>query len=479
MWDQMPSERTMSSFVLLGFIFTISLTWATGPDGADDLLIFAAGQKSINIPCALPSKNSCSSINWSMGDRPLFGTEVVKAGKVQITKNGKYRIQKDCSLEIAHVLPGDAQLYTCSDGVGNATTSLRFPEIKEQSGDAEKRLELQCYLNTRSGFKPCGINSDVHIRWTTLDNTPLKGKRFSVQNCSACFSKLFITKKTTDHHRTWKCQVVQNGQVKATASYTSTIEGGLEEVFAAVGESVSLPCSSNLSFSSTSNIKWTVNDKPLINASLQSAHNTFQINKDSSLLINKVGSLHAGNYQCSESSSPPKVLNRIRLHTLDVTEDFEPEDKNFNLTCILTCAENCEADFNLTWSERNQDGLQSRLTTAGNTLTKTLLFPFQPSSSQEILCSVHREGALMTSKKWPSVHPLQTLPWLGLPLGLAVCTAVTVYVCMKRKQKTDAAEDLPTVEMGPVYEIIQDEEPQRHFKREADHTTYDLLQPVD
>lgn len=99
----------------------------------DDLLIFAAGQKSINIPCALPSKNSCSSINWSMGDRPLFGTEVVKAGKVQITKNGKYRIQKDCSLEIAHVLSGDAQLYTCSDGVGNATTSLRFPESRSIS----------------------------------------------------------------------------------------------------------------------------------------------------------------------------------------------------------------------------------------------------------------------------------------------------------------------------------------------------------
>lgn len=87
-----------------------------------------------------------------------------------------------------------------------------------------------------------------------------------------------------------------------------------------------------------------------------------------------------------------------------VTEEFDPEGENLNLTCILTCAEKCEADFNLTWSERNQNGLQSSLTAAGNTLTKRLLLPFRPPSSQEILCSVQREGALMTSKKWPSVH---------------------------------------------------------------------------
>lgn len=288
----------------------------------------------------------------------------------------------------------------------------------------------------------------MRIRWTNQDNSPLQGDRFTLESSSPCLSKLVITKKQTDHHRTWKCQVDQNDQLKVV-SYTSTITGthflakvkngfawvwlnvslladGLEEVFAAVGESVSLPCSSNFSFTSPSDIKWTINDNPLTNSSLQK---TFQINKDS-LVINKVNSLHAGDYQCSESSGSQRVLNRVRLHTLDgkdqksktiqwlwyfsvftfclfvftVTEEFDPEGENLNLTCILTCAEKCEADFNLTWSERNQNGLQSSLTAAGNTLTKRLLLPFRPPSSQEILCSVQREGALMTSKKWPSVH---------------------------------------------------------------------------
>ncbi|XP_036071646.1 uncharacterized protein LOC112143606 isoform X2 [Oryzias melastigma] len=408
----------MCSFVLLGFIFTISPTWGTGPDGADKLIIFAAGEESTKIPCGLPSIRTCSSINWSM--RSSLGTEVVKAGKVLIPKDGKYRILQDCSLEIAHVLLEDAQLYMCSDGVVNTSISLRFLER----------------------FRDCGSNSGVRIRWTNQDNSPLQGDRFTLESSSPCLSKLVITKKQTDHHRTWKCQVDQNDQLKVV-SYTSTITDGLEEVFAAVGESVSLPCSSNFSFTSPSDIKWTINDTPLTNSSLQK---TFQINKDS-LVINKVNSLHAGDYQCSESSGSQRVLNRVRLHTLDVTEEFDPEGENLNLTCILTCAEKCEADFNLTWSERNQNGLQSSLTAAGNTLTKRLLLPFRPPSSQEILCSVQREGALMTSKKWPSVHPLQTLAWLGLPLGLVVCTAVAVYMYMKRKQKTDAAEDLPTVEM--------------------------------
>ncbi|RVE62539.1 hypothetical protein OJAV_G00158140 [Oryzias javanicus] len=446
----MPLERTMCSFVLLGFIFTFSLTWAIGPDGADNLLTFAAGEESLKIPCDLPSIKTCSSINWSMGERFPLDTEVVKTGKVQIPKDGKYRVLKDCSLEIAPVLLEDAQLYMCSDGVTNKSVSLWCLEIKKRLEAAENTLELHCYLNVRKGFKDCGSNSGVRLMWTNQDNSRLQGDRFSFQNSSTCLSKLIITKKKTDHHRTWKCQVFQNDQVKASTSYTSTIKDGLEEVFAAVGESVSLPCSSNFSFTSTSDIKWTINDNPLTNASLRQ---TFQINKDS-LVINKVNSLHAGDYQCLESSGSHNVLNTIRLHTLDVTEEFDPEEENLNLTCILTCAEKCEADFNLTWSERNQNGLQSSLTTAARRRADDV--------KEMELCSPSANTSL--------VRPSS---------GALVCTAVAVYMYMKRKQKTNAAEDSPTVEMGHVYEIVLDEVPQRPFKNEPPNATYDLLQPVN
>lgn len=62
--------------------------------------------------------------------RSSLGTEVVKAGKVLIPKDGKYRVLQDCSLEIAHVLLEDAQLYMCSDGVVNTSISLRFLESR-------------------------------------------------------------------------------------------------------------------------------------------------------------------------------------------------------------------------------------------------------------------------------------------------------------------------------------------------------------
>lgn len=65
----------------------------------------------------------------------------------------------------------------------------------------------------------------MHIKWSTEENAPLNGKRFHVENISECFSKLVIGKKPTDHHRKWKCSLLQNDAVKATVSYTTTVKG--------------------------------------------------------------------------------------------------------------------------------------------------------------------------------------------------------------------------------------------------------------
>lgn len=89
---------------------------------------------------------------------------------------------------------------------------------------------------------------------------------------------------------------------------------GFEEVFAAVGESVSLTCSSTSSLGSGGIPEWAIGGRPLADESQTKAFNG---NKGSELLISKVSSAHAGDYQCAESAGEHKVLNKIRLHTLD------------------------------------------------------------------------------------------------------------------------------------------------------------------
>ncbi len=76
----------------------------------------------------------------------------------------------------------------------------------------------------------------------------------------------------------------------------------------------------------------------------------------------------------------------------------------YNLTCVLTCAEECEKDFNLTWSGSSQNSRQSGLMSDNNTLVNRLFLPALSMTSDELTCFVHREGDVMASKKWRTVN---------------------------------------------------------------------------
>ncbi|MEQ2157292.1 hypothetical protein GOODEAATRI_000375, partial [Goodea atripinnis] len=103
------------------------------------------------------------------------------------------------------------------------------------------------------------------------------------------------------------------------------------------------------------------------------------------------------------------------------TAKTDPEGENLTLTCLLTCAKECEENFNLTWSGSSQEGWQGKLLNVNNTLISELLFPVWPVSSDEITCSVYREGSLMASKSWHSVKSLQTRSWV---LALRLCILI-------------------------------------------------------
>lgn len=95
---------------------------------------------------------------------------------------------------------------------------------------------------------------------------------------------------------------------------------GIEEVFAAVGESVSFPCSHTSSLGVGGNVRWDVAGRALSDDMSPDKGQTgaSDVSKgSSSLVISKVSALHAGDYQCSESTGQQMVFNKIRLHTVD------------------------------------------------------------------------------------------------------------------------------------------------------------------
>ncbi|KAM7420593.1 hypothetical protein PAMA_015021 [Pampus argenteus] len=480
----------MMSFLLLGLCVLSFIPIAAGLQSSDNFMFASLGDNVI-LPCDIPSIKSCLSTNWNMAE--LFGavSEVVKAGKVTGPNLHRRALLRDCSLQINHLVNDDARDYTCDNGSFISNISLEILQLTENPTPGEDKIELHCFLNTYKGLGPCN-DRDIRIKWTTEDNTPIYGNRFHFKNPTNCFSKLIINKKLIDHHRKWKCQLTQNDMVKVTVSYTTTVTDGIEEEFAAVGDSVSFFCNHTSSHGMGGNVEWAVGGRPLTDDISRDKGRTdaFHVNKDSSLLISEVSALHSGDYQCSlVSAGEQKVLNKVRLHTLDITSNYGPGGDNLTLTCVLTCAQECEKDFNLTWCGSSEYGMQSSLMNVNNSLISTLFLPVLPVRSFEITCCVHREGAVMISKTWSPVKPLQILVWLAsLPLGFLVCVAAGgLYMYTKRKHNRDTGTEQTSTEMNHVYEIIQDENNEeqplpRQSTRQAATTTdsfYDLLQAVN
>lgn len=79
---------------------------------------------------------------------------------------------------------------------------------------------------------------------------------------------------------------------------------GIEKVFASVGESVSLSCHNTSSLGMGGSVEWDLGGEALSRGS-------------SSLIIAKVGTVHAGEYRCLDSADRQRVFNRISLQTLE------------------------------------------------------------------------------------------------------------------------------------------------------------------
>ncbi|XP_041725333.1 uncharacterized protein LOC121555561 isoform X2 [Coregonus clupeaformis] len=386
--------------------------------------MFASIRDSVHLPCGTSYINSCSSVTWSMEENG-FPIQLVLSGKVDVKgpkpgRASRLKVGHDCSLQIQPLEIDDGRVYTCEDGATSSRVSLHL------------------------------LNSV----------------------------------KKTDHHRKWRCQLIEGKVVKTSLSYTIEIAGGIEEVFVAVGESVSLPCVTHSSLEVGSRFQWTLGQRSLsslsqsgdVSAGTQGHLPASLISQDGSLVISNVKTLHSGLYNCSQQ-------NRILLHTLDVSAEYAtPGGNNLTLTCSLTCVEDGR-DFNLTWTHSGQDGLQSGPIGHNNTLISKLFLPDR-QGTEKIACTVLREGVEMAVKEWTIQrgHVLPGVIW-SVPLLLLLLCAVGIRgVYWKRQGKGSAAEgevQQTPVGMTHIYEVIQDLPQAIQPSGVTNDSFYDLLQAVN
>lgn len=74
------------------------------------------------------------------------------------------------------------------------------------------------------------------------------------------------------------------------------------------------------------------------------------------------------------------------------------------MTCVLTCATECESDSSLSWRGGGAGGRPNTSVSADGTLRNRLLLPASSAPADELTCVVLSDGVVMASEAWRSVN---------------------------------------------------------------------------
>lgn len=78
--------------------------------------------------------------------------------------------------------------------------------------------------------------------------------------------------------------------------------------------------------------------------------------------------------------------------------------RDLALTCVLTCARECERDSSLAWRGDGADSWQNTSASDNGTLTIRLVLPVSSAAAEDLTCVVLSEGVVMASKKWHAIN---------------------------------------------------------------------------
>ncbi|KAK6470050.1 hypothetical protein HHUSO_G31670 [Huso huso] len=211
----------------------ILLTWGFGA-GVAGLDRYSSLGETVTLPCARFQKYQNSFIYWIFNQRSE-SSALASDGKITVKqpeRAARLEVLPDSSLRIHHLHTEDAGQYECQQYVngqlyeGGTPFVLTLLTITADPGKDLKRgttLALQCTLLCNGGIADCSSAPDnVKLTWVDDEGTALQGDRFKITPYRT-HSTLSLELQKSDHDRRWRCNLTEEGAVKASYSYTTTL----------------------------------------------------------------------------------------------------------------------------------------------------------------------------------------------------------------------------------------------------------------
>ncbi|KAK1151737.1 hypothetical protein AOXY_G32046, partial [Acipenser oxyrinchus oxyrinchus] len=200
---------------------------------------YASLGETVTLPCAGFQEYENSFIYWIFSQRSETFFELALDGKITVKqpeRAARLEVLPDSSLRIHHLHTEDAGQYECQQYVNGrlykggtpVVLTLLTSKFTADPGRDLKRgtaLALQCTLVCNGGIADCSSAPDnVKLTWVDDEGTALQGDRFKITPYRT-HSTLSLELQKSDHNRRWRCNLTEEGEVKASYSYTTTLTG--------------------------------------------------------------------------------------------------------------------------------------------------------------------------------------------------------------------------------------------------------------
>ncbi|KAK1155240.1 hypothetical protein AOXY_G27662 [Acipenser oxyrinchus oxyrinchus] len=451
----------------------ILLPWGFGA-GVAGFDRYSSLGETVTLPCAGFQEYENSFIYWFFSQRSETASELVASGEKITVKQperaARLEVLPDSSLRIHHLHTEDTGQYECQQYVngmfyeGGTPVVLSLLTITADPGRDLKRgtaLSLQCILVCNGGIAGCSSALDnVKLTWVDDEGTALQGDRFNITPYRT-HSTLSLELQKSDHNRRWRCNLTEEGEVKASYSYTTTLTG--EDVYSTVGGLIHFPCAKTAQLEAGQQLIWSFkrsgttswktlftflpSGNVLTNAE-EVDKNRLEMAVNTSLLIRSVQTADSGLYRCSQhkDSNLQKHLQVLVLNVLSGSADrilTLQAGSNATLTCSLTCGFVCPP-AKLLWSDSNgislQGGAREGFLIRSN-ITSSQLFVTGLQSSEQIRCSVEEEQRVYLQyliQVSPPDTPVLIATASAAAIALLIVLILVIAFCAWKRKRTDS-----------------------------------------
>ncbi|XP_035237905.1 uncharacterized protein LOC118207870 [Anguilla anguilla] len=218
-----------------GSVLNGPYSFSPGTSGSEPTVYSSVGEL-VSLPFTYHGSFNSSSTTWAgRNGQSRCYIELVIHGKVRDEnqeKSGKLRVGPNCSLHINNFKMGSfpTKIIICVNQLHNSIFGSRHVTISHVSFSVSasspltelkigSTVTLLCKLHSS---EPCG--KSIRVIWVSETGAPLQGNRYKLSE-SECSSSLTVIFERSDRNMKWRCQLTEDGKLKASHSYTTIFPG--------------------------------------------------------------------------------------------------------------------------------------------------------------------------------------------------------------------------------------------------------------